>query len=97
MTSKPCPSLPAVALIGAGPGDPELITLKAVRALAQADVVLRNGKVAPTPLDLTSIAARCSPAITAREGSCSSTASIISSGAQDWNERRSVSRPCSGR
>ena len=37
-----CFSMPeaVVTLIGAGPGDPEMITLKAVRALATADVVL---------------------------------------------------------
>ncbi len=31
---------PILTLIGAGPGDPELITLKAVKALRRADVVL---------------------------------------------------------
>jgi uroporphyrin-III C-methyltransferase len=31
---------PCVALLGAGPGDPELLTVKAVRALRRASVVL---------------------------------------------------------
>ena len=31
---------PLLTLVGAGPGDPELITLKAVKALAVADVIL---------------------------------------------------------
>lgn len=39
-----------VWLIGAGPGDPELLTLKAVRALREADVVLIDDLVNPEVL-----------------------------------------------
>lgn len=36
--NKPLPG--KVTLVGAGPGDPELLTIKAVKAIAQADVLL---------------------------------------------------------
>ncbi|MEM6577127.1 MAG: siroheme synthase CysG [Pseudomonadota bacterium] len=41
-----------VAFVGAGPGDPELLTLKARNALDKADVVIHDRLVAPEILEL---------------------------------------------
>jgi uroporphyrin-III C-methyltransferase/precorrin-2 dehydrogenase/sirohydrochlorin ferrochelatase len=46
------PSTGSVTLVGAGPGDPELLTLKAVRALQAATTILYDDLVGPEVLEL---------------------------------------------
>lgn len=45
---------PKITLVGAGPGDPELLTMKGWKALKRADVVLYDALVGPEVLELIS-------------------------------------------
>ncbi|RBA23319.1 uroporphyrinogen-III C-methyltransferase [Herminiimonas fonticola] len=47
-----------VFLVGAGPGDPDLLTIKAVKAIAQADVILIDDLVNPEVLQYAPATAR---------------------------------------
>ena len=77
-----------VWLVGAGPGDPELLTLKAVRAIAGADVVLVDDLVNPEILAHASADARIVPV--GKRGGCRSTA-------QEFIERLMASEAQAGR
>ena len=60
-----------VFLIGAGPGDPELLTIKAVKALGAADVILIDALVNPAVLEHAQATARVIEV--GKRGGCRST------------------------
>lgn len=60
-----------VFLVGAGPGDPDLLTIKAAKAIANADVILVDDLVNPAILDHAQPAARIVQV--GKRGGCQST------------------------
>ncbi len=77
-----------VYLVGAGPGDPDLLTLKAVKAIAAADVLLVDDLVNPAILAHASPGARIVPV--GKRGGCRSTS-------QAFIERLMVSEARAGK
>ncbi len=65
------PNRGKVSLVGAGPGDPELLTIKAMKAIAAADVLLVDDLVADAILSFASNAARI--IYVGKRGGCQST------------------------
>ena len=71
-TATPSPFAPgSVTLVGAGPGDPDLLTLKAVKAIAAATVLLVDDLVNDAVLEHASPSARI--VHVGKRGGCKST------------------------
>src|SRR4029079_14890689 len=69
--TKPAFDIPAVCLVGAGPGDPDLLTLKAIRAIRRATVLLVDDLVGDAVLRYARKSARVVRG--GKRGGCAST------------------------
>jgi len=70
-SKKMCTDWPVVSLVGAGPGDPELLTIKALKAIQSATVVLVDDLVSPEICAL--IPQSCRQIFVGKRGGCQST------------------------
>jgi uroporphyrin-III C-methyltransferase/precorrin-2 dehydrogenase/sirohydrochlorin ferrochelatase len=52
LNDEAAPSIGRVSIVGAGPGDPELLTLKAQRKLLEADVIIYDRNISSSILEL---------------------------------------------
>ena len=77
-----------VVLVGAGPGDPDLLTIKAVKAIAAAEVIFVDDLVNPDILDHARFDARIVPV--GKRGGCQSTP-------QEFIEKLMISEACAGK
>ena len=87
MSPLAVPARPVVHLVGAGPGDPELLTVKAVRAIRQATVLLVDDLVGAGVLAYARRSARI--VHVGKRGGCASTP-------QDFIERLMVAEALRG-